>query len=142
VLRFLEAVRDALQASGRFKSVFLTPQVSDDWGDMIPPWARLPAAGVADGPEEAARDLAAEGVERTLEIRVSLYVAAHDEPERMVTALQERVEEVVDLLHHNDLGLEGVFLAEYAGATGTMMVATPAGDAARKALTFRYWLEE
>ncbi len=142
LLAIMQAVLQTLMDSGLFRSVFLTPQISDEWGDLIPPSARLPGAGVCDGPEEAARDLAAGGRERRLELRVSVYVSAEGESTRQVTELQTLSEQVVDLLDRNTLGLADVILAEYAGGSGSVIMDTPAGDAARKTVTIRYVVEE
>ncbi len=139
----LLAIRDALDATGQFERVYLTEVLGEEV-DLAPRDMRLPAAGVADGEEDAALDGTAGSLTRRLTARVAVYVSLQTRREvgENLLTLLELVETVKTTLHRNLLGLTGLVLAHYQGANAASVVEWPSGLALRKIVTISYEREE
>lgn len=139
----LLAIKEALEASGWFKSVFLSEKLSEE-GDIIPRSFRLPAAGIKDAHEEAPQDGTAESLDLTHHAWVVIYAPLQTRMEAG-EALQDLLDltaQVRGLLHRNLLNIDGVVSAYYRGSEESDLIEFRSGVAVRKLLLFRYELEE
>ena len=141
--QLLLGIADALEAGGKFKSVFITPMISDEHV-AFPHDMKLPAAAIAFAGEEASEDGTAEGLTEFPDVLVGVFARTQERsPSKGTLEALELAEAVKDTLHRNLLERDYITLAQFKGAMGTNLVAFPsAGVATQITLRFGYELEE
>jgi hypothetical protein len=143
VKTLFEAMKAALEGTGSFKSVFLTPLISEELV-AFPRHMKLPAAGITLGREAEPEDRTAGGLVRFFIPKVAVYASfqASDPASGFIRAL-ELADTVQQTLHRNLLGLDNYDLAHYGGVEASTVVEFPgAGQAVQVVQNFRYEQED
>ena len=143
MVALLNAIKANLEASGLFKSVFITEHLGDD-GDIIPKSTRFPACGLKDGGEDPPDDGTAGSLSRFPLVLAAVYcsVQARREPGENLLEALALSEAIRGRLHRNLLGLPGLVLAHDQGAEESSLIEFPGGAAVRILRAFRYEYEE
>lgn len=142
MIQLLERIKAALEATGYFKTVYLSEMVHEEGDALPPPGAKLPAAGVHDNGEDPPQDQSAGGLLRKLHVQVVVYTSADAKGKEGLTECLQLAGQVKTALNRNLLNLSGLIQAKYDGAEGTRLDDLKGAHAVRKAMSFYYELEE
>ena len=140
-----EAIKAALEGTGSFKSVFLTPWIGDE-EVLFPRHMKLDAAGISLGSpgEDEPEDRTAGGLTRFFTVKVAVYAKFQDsDPAEGFTNALELINTVQQTLHRNLLSLANFTLAHAGSIDASSVVQFPsAGLAVQIVQNFRYEQED